>query len=270
MRQRPEGRWLGRAVDGLAVLGGAVLGLLIGAAGASFVRLGRRDDRLVTGDPVTRRRIEARLAALAAVPLVTRPEVTVPGRGAPLASEPVRAESHGGVRGRLWRDTSIALVVLGIVLVAGSFGSVAPTGAVLDATATPPARDGEVISGSPAPDAPQSAPLSSAVGTSPARTQAPALVVPAPVATAPTRRPSMAPPTSYPPAAAGSDRLALLEACPGRAACYRYTVRPGDNLFSIAHWFGVPLEAVRRLNPQVGTAGTVYPGEVLALPAPTR
>ena len=66
-----------------------------------------------------------------------------------------------------------------------------------------------------------------------------------------------------------SNRYALLTACPNKPRCWIYTVRRGDNLFSIANYFGVPLETVRRLNPWTRTQ-SLRAGKQLILPPPTR
>ncbi|HEY7522614.1 MAG TPA: LysM domain-containing protein [Candidatus Limnocylindrales bacterium] len=65
-----------------------------------------------------------------------------------------------------------------------------------------------------------------------------------------------------------SDRYALLDPCPDAPRCWIYTIRRGDNLFSIARYFGVPLETVRRLNPW--TRHGIRAGQELILPPPTR
>jgi spore germination protein YaaH len=48
-----------------------------------------------------------------------------------------------------------------------------------------------------------------------------------------------------------------------------YVVRSGDNLYSIAHWFGVPLDTVYQMNPTLRTAG-LRTGLRIDLPPPTR
>ena len=57
--------------------------------------------------------------------------------------------------------------------------------------------------------------------------------------------------------------------CPGQAGCYVYTVRAGDNLTSIARWFGVPLDTIYAWNPTLKTA-TIQPGDQIRIPPPTR
>ncbi|NLW55456.1 MAG: LysM peptidoglycan-binding domain-containing protein, partial [Firmicutes bacterium] len=46
---------------------------------------------------------------------------------------------------------------------------------------------------------------------------------------------------------------------------FLYTVRPGDSLFSIANRFGIPLDCLRRFNPQV-SGDQIFPGQVLCIP----
>lgn len=82
-----------------------------------------------------------------------------------------------------------------------------------------------------------------------------------------------APPAATPPAAPTpgptSDRFALLTPCPNTPDCWIYVVRSGDNLTSIANYFGVALDVVRELNPWTETSGIVA-GKELRLPPPTR
>ena len=103
-----------------------------------------------------------------------------------------------------------------------------------------------------------------------------ASTVPSPSATpsatpTPTAEPSQTPaPTPAPTAtpAPTSDRYALLKPCPDTPDCWIYRVRSGDNLFSIARYFGVPLATVKSLNPW--TANGLRVGRDLILPPPTR
>jgi hypothetical protein len=97
---------------------------------------------------------------------------------------------------------------------------------------------------------------------------------PTPAATtSPTPEPTVAPtPTQTPPStpAPTSDRYALLEPCPSTPDCYIYTVRAGDNLQSIASYFGVLYETVLDLNPAITDPTTIQPGDKITLPPPTR
>ena len=114
----------------------------------------------------------------------------------------------------------------------------------------------------------QASPGSAAASPGPSTRPSPA-ATPAPttVAVAPPVSPTASPRAPAP--SPTSDRYAVLEACPDRADCYRYVVRRGDNLWSIARWFGVPLDTVYDLNPDLRTT-TLSPGMELTLPTPTR
>ncbi len=183
---------------------------------------------------------------------------------------------HGSIRTPpVPRAIAAALVVL--ALSAGiSFGFVIQRGGIdLPTSAVPPGT----ASGAAGPvTTPASSPAADAVAT-PAPTGAPtgqpasspaptgaASPPPTPGATtAPTPTPSPRPPASGGPSAS---RLAVLKPCPGQSGCYVYTVRTGDNLYSIAHWFGVPLDTVYAWNP--ASMHGIRPGEQLKIPTPTR
>lgn len=88
----------------------------------------------------------------------------------------------------------------------------------------------------------------------------------------PTAAPTLAPttaPTSAPTARPSSDRYALLEPCPDAPDCWIYRIREGDNLVSIARYFGVPFATVTEMNPWTETTQLVA-GQELRLPPPTR
>jgi hypothetical protein len=131
-----------------------------------------------------------------------------------------------------------------------------PSGAALPAHgAGESGAPGNSPGGSPAAEVPtESAPRAS----TPDPTPGPSGAGPGPSRPVETPRPS---PTS--------DRYAVLVPCPAAPDCYRYTVRAGDNLWSIARWFGVPLETVYERNPELRSAA-LRPGSEIVLPTPTR
>ena len=85
-----------------------------------------------------------------------------------------------------------------------------------------------------------------------------------------TRAPTPAPsPSKSPSPKPTSDRYALLVACPNVPDCWIYTVRGGDNLYSIANYFGVKLAKVYAMNSGLKDTG-LHAGMKLRLPPPTR
>ncbi len=109
--------------------------------------------------------------------------------------------------------------------------------------------------------------------------------VPASPSPSPTPEPT-APPTATPAAtpvvtptptstrtatpAPSSDRYALLTRCLNTSDCWIYVIRSGDNLRSIANYFGVSYERVLDMNPDLGDPANVRPGYRLRIPTPTR
>jgi hypothetical protein len=86
---------------------------------------------------------------------------------------------------------------------------------------------------------------------------------------APTSRPTPRP-TPKPSATPRSDRYALLRPCPDRKRCWIYTVRAGDNLFSIAHYFGHPMSTIYAWNPKYAQGARLRVGDPIRMPPPTR
>jgi LysM domain len=189
---------------------------------------------------------------------------------------PPRPAAHGPIRTPpIPRAIAASLVVLG--LSAGiSFGFVIQRGGIDLPPSAQPSAAAVVASASPAPATSSPAP---SVEPTAEPTQAP---TPAPTASpspAKTPKPTPAPtsaatpaPTPAPlPSGSGgpsASRLAVLQPCPDQTGCYVYTVRNGDNLFSIAHWFGVPLDTIYAWNPSIQP--WIRPGDQIKIPTPTR
>lgn len=248
-----------------------IAGFLIGAAAATvaFLVVQRRaagdlDENLHTT-------IDRRMAEIRVVPLAAPASALAPA--AP--SEPTLRPAP---RRRLWRDTSAVLVVIGIVLVGALtlLETAGPSGSVLEVTAT-----GRPGSPSPAVSAAAAVPRATLNASEPApsRSPGPAATTPTPSAAsptgspaAPTPRPSVtaAPVRQTPAPSPSSDRYAVLAACQDRPDCYVYTVRRGDNLTSIANWFGIPYATVLELNPQIVAPSRVHAGDRITLPTPRR
>jgi LysM repeat protein len=160
---------------------------------------------------------------------------------------------------------SLAFVVGngGIALTAAVPAS-SPTGEVLGAVETPPATtEPTTAPPSPTPNRMATPTATPAATASAVPTASPA---PTPSSTpAPTASPS---PTAKPTTRPTSGRFALLKPCPDQTGCWIYKVRAGDNLFSIAKYFGVPIATVRAWNPWVKDGLVI--GRALKIPTPTR
>jgi LysM repeat protein len=168
------------------------------------------------------------------------------------------------------QPVSVAVIAAALVLVAAlaaSFGFLVIRGgfdipiaspggsqlAVVQATASPRATPTSTTTSSPSSSAsPPSSPSSSP-----------------PPSAAPTPTPAPTPrPTARPTPAPTSDRYALLTKCPSTPNCWIYTVRSGDNLQSIANWFGVSVDSIRAMTP--GLTTPIHAGDKLRMPPPTR
>jgi hypothetical protein len=151
-------------------------------------------------------------------------------------------------------------------VVAGGPAGSEPVAIVATPTLTPDAAsdgptDGATSSISP-PEEPAATPTMSPT-TSPTATPTP---TPEPT-TPPSPRPK---PTPRPTATPASTRYALLRPCPDRKRCWIYTVHAGDNLFSIAHYFGHPLSTIYAWNPQYANGGRLRAGDPIRMPPPSR
>ncbi len=201
-----------------------------------------------------------------------RPSVEGPQRGQETAML--------GARRRLWRDTSTVLLLLGTAMIAIliTTSGRSPDGAVLGIKATPGPNGSAGLVGT------TTLPLASHIGNgsaSPGRSPDDSVVAtesPGPTPTSSTASESARPDTrpssasTHPVSTSrpgSSDRLAVLTPCGSGTNCYVYVVRRGDNLVSIAHWFGIPYPTVLALNPHI-REHTLQAGDRIILPPPRR
>lgn len=162
-----------------------------------------------------------------------------------------------------------ALVLLAAI--AASFGFLAIRGGfdlavataspqLIAVAATPTVAPSVAIGPSPtASEAPSATP-----SAMPSPTSAP---TPAPTPTS-SPTPPLTPATPKPTPAPTSDRFALLTRCPSTPDCWIYTIRSGDNLRSIANYFGVSYDRVLAMNPNLRRP--IHAGDKLRIPTPTR
>jgi hypothetical protein len=148
---------------------------------------------------------------------------------------------------------------------------VANGGLVLTAAATPiPSEDVLGAVETTPPPTVAATPVPTAEATV-APTQSPTVeptATPNPTPTASPAPTASPPPTPKPTTRPTSGRYALLKPCPNQSDCWLYTIRSGDNLYSIANYFGVSLATVKAWNPW--TANGLKAGRELRIPPPTR
>jgi spore coat assembly protein SafA len=60
---------------------------------------------------------------------------------------------------------------------------------------------------------------------------------------------------------------ALGAECESTPGIIRYTVRPGDTLFIIANRFGITVNEILRINPQITNPNIIFPGQVINIPS---
>ncbi len=187
-------------------------------------------------------------------------------RGALVSRETLSRASTGRP---LPRATLGATAILGISTIVAVAFVVTNGGLRVPAAAVTSLSPSGVAQVAPAASVGGPSPAISATSRPTASASAGATPVPSPTQ-APTPSPAPTPvPAKSPAASPTSNRYQVLTACQDRPACYIYTVRSGDNLFSIAHWFGIPLDTVYSLNPWLRTTG-LRPGQRITLPPPTR
>lgn len=167
------------------------------------------------------------------------------------------------------RPIARAVIVASLVLaaaIAASFGFLAVRGGFSLPSAGPSTRIVAAATSSPSPTPASTAVVSSSPSDVPSLE--PSLMPEPSPSPAPSATPTPAPPTASPTPRPSSDRYAVLTACPSTPDCWIYVIRAGDNLQSIAHWFGVSYDAMIAMNPGLRTP--IHPGDRLKIPTPTR
>ncbi len=166
-----------------------------------------------------------------------------------------------------------ALVVLAAAFIVSVAFILANGGLDLPAAAPLPSSSSGLATGRPAPTGTGPAGPSPAATASTSEPVSPgpvAIATPTTAAPGPAATPGPAPGwASAPIPRPSSDRYDLLTACPDVPDCWIYVIRRGDNLVSIANYFGVSLQAVEKRNPWTLTTGLVA-GRNLLLPTPQR
>lgn len=187
-------------------------------------------------------------------------------RGSLTPREPVLAPSPG-------RTVTRAIVIAAAVLAlsaSASFAFVLVRGGLMLPIAGPAGSDVAVASPTPQPTSAPS--VEPTPAPSPTSAPTPTPTVPPTPTPAPTPTPTVPPtptPAPTPTPQPTSDRYQLLVPCPDKPDCWIYTIRSGDNIYSIARYFGIPEATVRELNPWLATT-PLRAGQQLILPPPTR
>ena len=163
-------------------------------------------------------------------------------------------------RSTLTTPIFVSLVILVMTISASAAFVMARGGLVLSGDLASPSAAAIVATASPS------------ISSTPSFSASPSVsVAPTPSAT-PLPTPSATPSATPAPTPTGtprSDRYKLLTACPNTPNCWIYTVRHGDNVFSIAHYFGVSTDSIYARNPWLKQTG-LRAGQHLRLPPPTR
>ena len=186
---------------------------------------------------------------------------------------PLRVRTERAVTVNLTPATAGALVIFVVAFMISVGFVVINGGLALTAAAPTPVASGDVL-GAIETEAPTPTTLPTSIPSStPTATPSPtptATATPAPTAT-PSPTPSSTPtvaPTAKPSPRPSSNRYALLKPCPDQPNCWLYVIRSGDNLYSIANYFGVSLKTVQAWNPW--TQDGLKVGRALRIPTPTR
>jgi hypothetical protein len=159
-----------------------------------------------------------------------------------------------------------AAMSVGFLLVRGGFDLPAAAALPSNLALGPTPSDASSTSAPPEGAAP---PPASPSIVAPPPTAEPSTALPPPPPTPTPALPTPAPARAPTPAPT-SDRYLLLVPCPSTSNCWVYTVRRGDNLRSIASYFGVPYDTVLRMNPQIRDPTTITAGDRIRMPPPTR
>jgi LysM repeat protein len=155
----------------------------------------------------------------------------------------------------------VSLVILVMAVSASAAFVMARGGLVLSGDVASPSAAAVVPTASPSAVSP-----SVIVSASPSIAPTPSLAASATPTATPLPSDTPAPTATPRPT---SDRYALLKPCPSTPNCWIYTVRSGDNVFSIARYFGVSMDSIYARNPTLKQTG-LHAGQQLRLPPPTR